>query len=299
MNTSKLVAVLFLMIFFLYSLPICSGDSNNSELKKFNEIFNEDLKKIKQYRAGLNEITGFLRKSDIISPKPKNYMFSLDERILLKNLWGACLDYNSALNSIRKNYQIEFFKKKEGEKIKKFLMNYSVFLAQYRFALDFIGILDSNKNIDTLLNESVVESGVEENSFADFKFEFLNVMKAAQFAAYEFIYKEFYNKRICSELEILINEDSKYIWKSGKGKGGKLTLKNAFKIIVDAGHKIWLPVQQESANIMSEIKVYRKDANLITKEQIQSVIGKINPGDILFERREWYLTNIGIPGYWT
>jgi hypothetical protein len=37
---------------------------------------------------------------------------------------------------------------------------------------------------------------------------------------------------------------------------------------------------------------------LISQGQIAELAGKLEPGDILLERREWYATNVGIPGYW-
>ena len=49
---------------------------------------------------------------------------------------------------------------------------------------------------------------------------------------------------------------------------------------------------------MGDTKVYRSDRNLIAPEQAQTIGSRLEPGDILLERREWYLSNIGLPGYW-
>jgi hypothetical protein len=37
---------------------------------------------------------------------------------------------------------------------------------------------------------------------------------------------------------------------------------------------------------------------LISAEQIADLLRRLEPGDILLERREWYLSNIGLPGFW-
>jgi len=74
---------------------------------------------------------------------------------------------------------------------------------------------------------------------------------------------------------------------------------NAFKILQDTFFGMWFPIQKDVANWMGETKVRREDKALLSLADIQQIKLQLVPGDILFERREWYLTNIGIPGYWT
>jgi len=46
-------------------------------------------------------------------------------------------------------------------------------------------------------------------------------------------------------------------------------------------------------------KVKRVHRSLISAAQIKSLLNVLQPGDIILERREWYLSNIGLPGFWT
>jgi hypothetical protein len=50
---------------------------------------------------------------------------------------------------------------------------------------------------------------------------------------------------------------------------------------------------------MGDTKVYRPGRSLISQEQIQQLQPKLLPGDVLLERREWYVSNIGLPGFWS
>jgi hypothetical protein len=59
---------------------------------------------------------------------------------------------------------------------------------------------------------------------------------------------------------------------------------------------VWLPVQAGVAEWMGDTRVYRSDRSLISQAQIQQL--KLTPGDVLLVRREWYLSNIGLPGFW-
>jgi hypothetical protein len=49
---------------------------------------------------------------------------------------------------------------------------------------------------------------------------------------------------------------------------------------------------------MGDTKVRRRHVDLITQEQVGQIGPRLQPGDILLERREWYLSNIGLPGFW-
>jgi hypothetical protein len=50
---------------------------------------------------------------------------------------------------------------------------------------------------------------------------------------------------------------------------------------------------------MGHTKVYRLNKPLISLKQIRECQARMLPGDIILERREWYLSNIGLPGFWS
>src|SRR6185436_20258411 len=50
---------------------------------------------------------------------------------------------------------------------------------------------------------------------------------------------------------------------------------------------------------MGDTKVYRSGRSLISQAQIKQLQPKLLPGDVLLERREWFMSNIGLPGFWS
>jgi hypothetical protein len=57
------------------------------------------------------------------------------------------------------------------------------------------------------------------------------------------------------------------------------------------------PVQKNVAVHMSYIRTAKRDY-LITPEILGPYRARLEPGDILVQRRNWHMTNIGIPGFW-
>jgi hypothetical protein len=62
--------------------------------------------------------------------------------------------------------------------------------------------------------------------------------------------------------------------------------------------RVWFPTQTLVAEWMGDAKVRRVHQYLITPEQQEELDGKMNPGDVLLARKNWYLSNVGLPGFW-
>lgn len=260
-----------------------------------------DMQAVGASRAGMESVLRFMDEHPgvFLAGKPdKDQLPDREQRMVARQTWERFLDHIILLDSLGAMYS-EIYKDAKGKKKKAepFRLSYAAFLAEYRFAMDFIERAEKNPAMHVVLNEPMVELGIEKNSYARLKYRFLNVVRGAEFARLNVLYN-YYGESGDDSLKSWMNEDIAAIWEAGRGKGPSLTAKNAGRIVADLGFTAWFPVQKGVSKLMGHTKVWRPGQTLITQEQIVELGKELEPGDILLERREWYATNAGIPGFW-
>ncbi len=259
-----------------------------------------DLTAVQVYRDGLRAVLTFVESQPEVFPPshPKSpRMLKRDQRELIRTTWRQLLDYQLALDSIEQFHKHYYLLRHQPQKNHSFLIRYSAFLAGYRHALGFIERAGRDPAVATILNEPVPELGLERGTYNQYKFRFLNLMCATEFAAFSFVHK-LRDKHAVAKTSAGIAQDSAYIWNASKWKAPKMTLSNGLAILKRAGSNAWFPVQAGVSEWMGDTKVYRPNRSLISEEQIREFASKLEPGDVMMTRREWYLSNIGLPGYW-
>src|SRR5690606_23846880 len=59
----------------------------------------------------------------------------------------------------------------------------------------------------------------------------------------------------------------------------------------------WFPLQKSVANRMGDIRTQDRPF-FVDEAELEALREKLEPMDVMLERRNWYLTNIGLPGFW-
>jgi hypothetical protein len=259
-----------------------------------------DAEAVLVYRAGLQSVVvAFVdARPDLVPPVPgaAPSLPGAADRQALRDLWARFLDYLLALDGIARYYQ-RFDELAGATRSGAALIGHAVFVAEYRFALELLDRLDRVPALDVLLNEPLPELGLPRGTYARVRFRFLNVGRATEFAAWGPLLEEDAGAR-ATELRAAIAEDRAAIWRAGRGRGPQMTAANAVRVVQRAGAAASFPVQAGVAEWMGDTRVGRPRPPLISPVQITTLAPRLEPGDILLERREWYLSNIGLPGFW-
>lgn len=253
---------------------------------------------VASYREGLHRAEQLLEQQiETIAQRASNdkWLLNQSERDVFRAIWQNIIEYYIALDIVAQRHQETLF---EGGDFAGFQLSYSLLLIQYASALRIIREFEKHPEIGVVLNEVLPDSPLPEGSYDKFKFKYLNIVIATRFTAAMATY-HLTNAAKQSRLSAVIAEDEETILSFGKGRGESMTLANGLRILNQSGQKFLFPIQAEVAEWMGDTKVLRNNKNLISAEQIAALGGMLEPGDILLERREWYLSNVGLPGFWS
>ena len=292
-------------VMVVLSVSACAPRVGVTPVHKLDSVVLEDRVEadrtaLERYHRALVDLKKFMDDSPELFPVARvsaDHVVSYGQRIRILNAWQRVMDYFIALESIRQ-YHNGFWRvsDKKGQKASFFVM-YGAFLTQYRFALALIAHIENDPALDVVLNEKAPQLGLPEDSYSHFKLHYLNVAIASRFAWFELIRKDL-GRSADAPLAVRVEGDAGHIWGMGKGQGIKLTLTNAWDMVKQGGKATWLPIQAGVSEWMGDTKVWRPGRSLITPDQIAAEALKLQPGDVLFQRREWYLSNVGLPGFW-
>ena len=261
---------------------------------------NSDAQSVNIYRNGISQLINYTKTHTDIFPSTQpnaTHLLTENQRNTVRQLWASLLDYYLLLDSIQRYHLDGYVLPITTEQKQSFQIAHSAFLTQYRFALEFIERVENDPNLAVLLNDAIPELGLATNSYDKFKLRFLNAMIATEFAAYDVIEKTLPDKQAL--LAQAITDDTAYLWNMGKGKGVELTLNNAGSLIKNTGLQLIFPIQAGVSEWMGDTKVLRQDKSLISATQIQALEKQLEPADIMLQRREWYVSNVGLPGFWS
>jgi len=254
---------------------------------------------VQRHRDGLKAAVAFtLSRPDLFADKRhlEARVLSREQKEAVWNTWKTFLDYTVALEATAAFHR-DFLLLRRPAQDESFLIRCGAHFAQHRWALAFIARAENDPGMDTFLNEPVPELGLPKGSYAQLKLRHLNPVHAAHFGAFAACLRTV-GDGVSPALRAVVREDETEIFKGAIGKTEFLTAANALEVLKRGGSALWLPVQTGVAEWMGDTKVRRKNESLITEPQAQALRPRLQPGDVLITRRNWYLSNIGLPGFW-
>lgn len=273
--------------------------------------FRQDMELVERYDEGLVDTLTYLRESEAILPNPEGQSdVSAADKNKLRDVHGAVLDRMRALDQVKTfwkgSLRINPLTDKKAH-ARAFTAGFAAWLVQYRRGLEYVEMTVPNKPLETILDEASPAHELPEGSFGDLKYQVIHVKEVSRlFAGYQY-YKTLrddlrasncHNEAKCSYAMELIEEHYEASKTNLEERGVADFSYNAWDIARDTSFKAWFPVQTKVAMWMGDTRVRRKHQYLISNEQLTEMRDALEPGDIVVTRSNWYVSNVGLPGFW-
>ncbi len=255
-----------------------------------------DLGNYQMLCKAADDIVGGFSESGLLQRTVNS--LSKEERAEIRALWRdgvmAFLEFDLLKGKYCGFYQIDYVAEPELHS-DAFLLAYMAYVAQYNACLEIFSLLDGNDFMEILLNEA--GEGIPEDSFFTMKHRLTspNVMLRMNAGM---VYYELVKKDITLDPAVVADfEQRRKAFLKRFGSNAEILVENPLDILERAAFEAMFPVQKNIAVQMSYIRTAKRDY-LISPEILADHMGRLQPGDILVQRRNWHMTNIGIPGFW-
>lgn len=293
----------------LAAAPTNDSDVYSLSNEAFVETAKHDLVTLRQFIGGMHGVMKTVDTNKTLFSKKNESVYSPEQKRTLFSTWGSLFAYFSATEGLRQKYW-NFVKLSPTDPRHAwgFLLTHTALTALLSQGLHFADYALNNKQLETLLDEANDEFGIPRGAFAAFKLKAIHVATSVQLFTgdnYSLVAAPILKKAkggdapdvkwAFSEME----SDSTEAKKSLVRHGGKLFLGNAKDIVVDNSLQAVFPAQKTFAEWAGDTRVARIGKPLITAQNVTDwVLPKLQPGDIVVSRQNWFLSNIGLPGFW-
>ncbi|MEM6884608.1 MAG: YiiX/YebB-like N1pC/P60 family cysteine hydrolase [Verrucomicrobiota bacterium] len=218
----------------------------------------------------------------------------------IRDAWRRYLDAMYEFDILKEKYkgfaQISFSKKPELH-ARAFGIAFGSYVAQYRARLYLDELVAGHTDMQSILNESDPARGIPVGMYKHLQHRTVHPRTLLRYHA-GVAYLQLMDEKmttdesIHAQLRLAIRQVNQKL--AGEPKR---FIEKPLYLLEQNAFEGWLPVQKRIALGMSHIRA-KDRPNLINRDTIQKIEGRLEPGDIMVQRRNWYATNLGIPGYW-
>ncbi|MBL4847310.1 MAG: hypothetical protein JKY65_17460, partial [Planctomycetes bacterium] len=279
--------------------------------RTFGRVFTQDAAQYRELDRALTRSLGTLRQVEALrDPASTTGVLSADEEAIVLDAWEAYVYAAFSLDRIRRFYEdyshIDTGRGARDRHVRSYLLTFAAELSVFEHTANLVALIDRNPNVKKFLNVPRPERGLREDSLAFISDELSGLTDVSRVIAGR-QYLRWLGATFQAEEAARLNGYG-WLWDDVKRQlsavdrrtGGSISagVSGDLAPIERKLKHLVFPIQREIAERMGDTKVRRKHEYLITQEQLDALRPQLLPGDVLLGRKNWYLSNVGLPGFW-
>ncbi len=277
---------------------------------QFDEVFEIDQSHYRQYDKGIEEQLHRIETYLETIEKDNDRVLTGFEEKGLRDVWTAIYDYAFAMDQIRIFYEdwyrFDPSRAQRSYHLRSFLLTYAAELSLYEKSTRLIQLIGTNPNAVKFL-DAPHSKLLGADSFSKFREQLQGGSNHARvLAGREYLR---WSDKVLKGREVTRNTNSHWLWdkievelaiieETGITERTTLSTKSDIEIIKRGIRHVWFPAQKGVATWMGSTRLRRVGRFLVTEVQRQQMDTHLEPGDIMFSRKNWCMSNVGLPGFW-
>ncbi len=274
----------------------------------FVETAKADLDTLHRFVDGMQQVMKQVEANKPLFATRRNQVYSPDEKQTLLSTWGSLFAFFSSTEALRQKYW--GFVKVPPTDVRHawgFAITHAALTALLANGLTFAHLTLNNPQLETIFDEPNDEYGVPKSAFAAFKLKTIHVSTSTQLVT-----GDSWEPTVLPVLKLTKTSDPRLTWafesmkrdsavakKALLREGVTLYAGNAKDLLKDGTAQAVFPAQKTFAEWAGDTRVARIGKPIITQDDVKKwVLPRLAPGDVLVARSNWFLSNIGLPGFW-
>lgn len=300
------VATLARLVLFWVEQPSPLTELTPAE---FNRAFAADAQQYVEYDEHLRGLIDAVAARDAMFAA--DAVLGADDERALRQAWVAVHDTAFALDQIRAFYEdwyrFDPSRAEHDRHLRSFLLTYAAELALYEKSARLVALVGGNANAEKFLDAPHDEAGLPAGSLSRFKQELLGARDSARVttgARYLDWLATTYDSRTQADalgsawLWRRIERHREAIGALGLVERTGLQVAADLELLRRSVRRAWYPAQSAVAEWMGDTRVRRAGWYLIDEAQQEQMDPSLQPGDVMLSRKNWYVSNVGLPGFW-
>jgi hypothetical protein len=265
----------------------------------------DDAKRLMEFAGTLQQAVDRVEASAALLGKNLVDELGPSERQQIRELWWQVFEPILAIDDLKQRYK-GWYGLDYGEHpvlhARGFALGFAALCAQVDAGLRLLGAIRDRALAAKLWNEAMPELGLPARTFDALR----SRLGRARDLFYVPVGAEWFDtwirRHLASDPKLgpfvaFVSEVEKralgrVLTPSGAGVSNKVD------IVKSELFKRWFPLQKGVAEWMGDTRLAKEGRRLVSDAQLRALSEKLEPGDIILERRNWYVSNVGLPGFW-
>lgn len=227
-----------------------------------------------------------------------------DEKAKLGGLWAPLVDHTITLGGMKKQFRNPAFNNTDANR--SLVVVFAALAAELDLTVAMVGRTTGNGVFTTWLDEAHPEYGLSAGMGTRLQTFLLDSRALDNLGDLERKVRETFpaaTNTVPTD-DVFINlarhgmGDAQKVRRIMEKRGLSLRVTVFLEGLEDTAADVALPVITKVATWMGDTLYYRRGTSLISAEQVEALTAKLQPGDVILERRNWYVSNVGLPGFW-